>query len=243
MRIMSDLILSHEGELKEGKILDRPNRFILRVKFDSSSEEVYLANPGALSTVIDSGKNVLCEFAPGEDRKTDYSAFAIEVGGIYVTVKSAFANTVFGKILEKEILPEFREYNVISREPSLPGRGRADFLLENEVDGTRSYVEVKSCTHVEEGTAKFPDRPTERGRRHVEDLTELQREGLDNYVVFVVQREDAERLKPFREVDPEFADLLNEANERGVNIRAISTRFEPPDLYLENENLPIEIAP
>lgn len=237
---MNELILTFEGELEEGEILDRPNRFTLRAQFDHGSKKIYLANPGALSTVIDSGKKVLCEYSPGKDRKTDYNAFAIEVGDIYVTVKSAFANTVFGKIFEKGFLEEFEDHTIVSREPSLPDRGRADFLLEDEAEGTRSYVEVKSCTHVEEGIAKFPDRPTKRGRRHLKDLTELQEEGWDNYVVFVVQREDAEKFGPFREIDPEFADLFEQANERGVNVRALSTRFEPPDLYLENGDLPIE---
>lgn len=242
MGIMRDFILTYENELKKGEILDRPNRFILRVKFDTGQEKVYLANPGALSTVIDSSREVLCESVSAENRKTDYNAFAIEVGNIYVTVRSAFANTVFGKILEKGFLEEFREFTIVSREPLLPTRGRADFLLEDESKGTKSYVEVKSCTHVENGVAKFPDRPTKRGRRHLKDLTKLQGNEWDNYVIFIVQREDAVIFSPFREIDPDFADLLHEADEGGGSIRAISTRFKPPHLYLENKNLPIELV-
>lgn len=88
-------IFVHESDLVEGKILGRPNRFILLVDFGFSTERVYLANPGVLSTVVDTGRRVLCEPVGDRNRKTDYNAFAIDLGEHYVTVNSVFANTIF----------------------------------------------------------------------------------------------------------------------------------------------------
>lgn len=168
-------IFTHQGNLKKGKIVERPNRFTLIVEIDSGPERVYLANPGALRTVIEQRREVLCEPTAGENRKTEFNAFAIQADGVYVTVNSAFASTIFSKVLEKGHLSGFARYTVTSSEPPLPDHGRTDFLLKNEEDGTPAYVEVKSCTHVENGIAKFPDRPTERGRRYLKSLTKLAR--------------------------------------------------------------------
>lgn len=238
---MRKLIFSVRRDFEEGEIVERPNRFILIVRLGSSTERVYLANPGALSTVISVGRKVLCEPASGADRKTDYNAFAILVEDIYVTVGSTFANTIFSEALKREILEDFREWAVISQEPSFPNHGRADFLLEKDGGEGEAYVEVKSCTHVENGIAKFPDRPTKRGRRHIESLMKLSEGGIESHIVFVVQRPDAEEFQPFESVDPEFSNLLRKAEKVGVNIHALSNEFEPPEVFLKEGKLPVNL--
>ncbi len=239
---MEKRILKILDPLKKGEIIDRPNRFILKVEFEDGKKKVYLANPGALTTVLSPGRIVLCKKVAKEDRKTGYDAFAIKVDDIYVTVKSVFANSVFSKILKKGLIERFEKYSLISQEPTLPDQGRADFLLGEISSGKRGFVEVKSCTHVENGIAKFPDSPTKRGRRHLRSLIGLESEGLDNHVVFVVQREDSETFQPFRKVDPKFADLLTEAKRKGVNLHAFSTKFIPPNLYLADDDLTINLV-
>lgn len=236
---MSELIPSTEKNLIKGKILDRPNRFILEVELDSEKERVYLQNPGALSTVLSQGREILCEPASKPERKTDYNAFAVKVSDIYVTVKSTFANSLFLEAFKNKMLEGLEEYSLVKKEPQLPDHGRADFLLKE--NGSQIFVEVKSCTHVEDGIAKFPDRPTKRGRRHVKTLTRLSKSGEKNYLFFVIQRPDAEEFRPFKEVDPKFTDLLKESQKKGVEIRAISTKFSPPHIYLENGSIPVEL--
>jgi sugar fermentation stimulation protein A len=128
---------------------------------------------------------------------------------------------------------------IASREKRLEW-GRIDFVL-NDREGRPVYVEVKSCTHVERGVAKFPDRPTERGKRHLKLLTELAARGDHCCIVFIIQRPDARRFRPFRAVDPAFADLLKYAQKAGVGIKVMTTNFKPPDIYLMYENLPIDL--
>ncbi len=237
---MKKLLTLKESDFTKGSVVSRLNRFTLLVDFGSKEEKVYLANPGALTTVLSRGREILCQYAAGPDRKTDYDAFAIEVGDFYVTVKSTFANDIFSKILERDMLRTYRSFSSFSSEPSFPDGGRADFLLQG--DGRRAYVEVKSCTHVEDGVAKFPDRPTERGKRHLKSLVNLLDEGTESHLVFVVQRKDAKEFRPFKEIDPEFAELLSSVYEEGVYLRAISTNFEPPNLYLMDEDLPVRMS-
>ena len=235
---MKKLLLKYGGQLIKGTIIDRPNRFTLRARIGSSVKRVYLPNPGKLSTVLAPGRKILCQPKVSDKRKTHFNAFAVRVGEFYVTVNSAFANVIFSKVLEKGALEEFKGYTIASREKKIPS-GRIDFVLRDP-RGEEAYVEVKSSTHVEAGIAKFPDRPTERGRRHLAALSELAGGGTKCFIMFIVQRPDVRRFEPFREIDPEFADMIGEAVKKGVKAIAISTEFKPPNLYLRRV-LPIKI--
>ena len=234
---MKKLLLKCGGQLIKGTIADRPNRFTLRVRIGPSVQRVYLPNPGKLSTVLAPGRKILQSKASGK-RKTRFNAFAVRVGGFYVTVNSAFANVIFSKVLEKGALEEFKGHTIAAHEKKIPS-GRIDFVLRDP-KGEEAYVEVKSSTHVEAGVAKFPDRPTERGRRHLAALSELAAEGRKCFIVFIVQRPDARSFEPFREIDPEFARMIGKAIKKGVKAIAISTEFNPPNLYLHRV-LPVRI--
>ena len=223
------LLLERPGPFLTGRILERPNRFTLLIETDRGVERVHLPDPGALGTVLAPRRKVICERREGTGRKTRLTALAVRVGGIYVMVDSSLANPLFARALEGGLLPELRGHRILFREKEVKG-GRLDFVLEG-AGGERSYVEVKSCTHVERGVAKFPDRPTERGRRHLRLLRGLSRRGKRTCLFFVVQRPDARILRPFREVDPEFSRELRKAEEEGVLLGAFSIRFLPPRLY------------
>ena len=235
------LILEYKKPLIKGIVISRPNRFTLLVKFNSKIEKVYLANSGRLSTVLETGREVLCTIEKSENRKTNFNAFAIKLKGIYVTVNSNFANIIFENIIRKKLMPEFRDFDIKNREKLIPGYGRIDFLLKTP-EGKELLVEVKSCTHVENGIAKFPDRPTERGKKHLKALREMKRKGINSIVVFIIQRPDAFLFEPFKEIDSEFADLLKIVHKEGIKIKAISTEFVPPErIYLRNDDLVINL--
>lgn len=241
-------------ELVRGTLLDRPNRFTVRVEFDGTdvdlngtdletdgaAEPVYLRNSGGMETALSEGRDVLCRPASNPDRKTDYDAIASRVGDVWVTVDAALPNRIFEACIADGRLPRFEGYRIEASEPPLPDEGRTDFELRRPT-GEEAYVEVKSNTYVVDGVSKFPDRPTERGRRHLRSLTALAEEGIESHVVFVVQRPDADRLRPFREVDPEFAYRLGEAANAGVGVSAITTTFHPPEVRLAEPDLPVEI--
>lgn len=232
-------LLRFDGELRRGTVVDRPNRFVVRVRFDGNPEPAFLGDPGALS-VLQPGRDVLCSLVDDPDRSTDYDAIAVDAGGVHVSLRAAFANDLFERALERGALPPFTGYALRRREPPLPDHGRTDFLLDTPT-GEPAFVEVKSCTHVEDGVGLFPDRQTERGRRHLRSLRALRRDGVESHVVFVVQRPDASRVKPFREVDPGFADLLAQVREVGVGVHALAIEFDPPDYRLHEPEVPVEV--
>lgn len=236
---MSDpVLLEFDGSLIEGTIVSRPNRFVLLVDIDHCSERVFLGDPGALE-VVSPKKSVLCSPVDDASRKTAYDAIAVEEDDFFVSLRAVFANDLFQAALDRNLLPQFRDYGIVQREPELPDHGRSDFLIRSPGHDAPVFVEVKSCTHTDDGVGKFPDRPTERGRRHLESLKARVKEGEEAHLVFVAQRPDIDRIRPFREVDPAFADLLAEVDEAGVSIHGIISEFAPPQYILRSSRVPI----
>ena len=243
-RSMDDPLLTHEAELVTGTIVDRPNRFVLRVEFDGAVEQVHLGDPGVLPTLLAPGNEIRCSPVDDADRVTAYDAIAVRTGtdtsDVEVGVRATLANDLFAEVLDRNALPWLGEYASITREPPLPDHGRTDFLLESD-DGDPTYVEVKSCSLARDGVARYPDRSTDRGRRHLRSLERLAAERIDSHVVFVVQRPDVRAFRPLREVDPAFADLLGRVRTAGVDVRAVVTPFEAPHYRLSDADLPVEL--
>ncbi|WP_129116307.1 DNA/RNA nuclease SfsA [Halegenticoccus tardaugens] len=235
-----ELLLTIDDDLLTGIIDDRPNRFVVRVRFEDTLGRVFLGDPGALESTVEPGNEILCSPVDNPERATDYDAIAVHVDDVYVSVRPTLANALFERALAHDSIPTFTGYTCRKREPALPDHGRTDFLLDT-LSGDTAYVEIKSCTHVEDGVAKFPDRQTERGRRHLRSLKALCEDGHETHVVFVVQRPDVERFRPYRDVDPEFAELLAQVQETGVGVHALTTSFKPPHYSLWNDELPVEL--
>lgn len=239
---VTETLYTVEEELAEGTILDRPNRFVLEVeRTDGTVVESYISNTGAWN-VTQPGLEVLISPVADSDRRTAWDVRFVRKDGVWVSVDAAFANAAFEAAFEKDLLPYFDGYGLVRSEPPLPDGGRADFELESP-GGESVLVEVKSCTLATDGIARFPDRPTKRGRRHLTDLRELREGGTEAHVVFVIQRPDADRFEPNRPVDPEFATLLEDAEAAGVGIHAMQLRIERPDVVLERGAVPVDVSP
>jgi len=252
---MNERLLTREADPVVGEFVERVNRFVIRVDFGDEVGRAFLGDPGALRNILVPGYEVLCEPVDDPERATDYDAIAIRVPDatagdagtsedgepVHVSLRAALANDLFAGALDGGHLPWFDWADEVTREPALPDHGRADFRLTTADDSREAFVEVKSATHVENEVVKFPDRQTERGRRHLRSLESLHGGGTETHLAFVVQRPDVERFRPFRDVDPEFADLLARVSDAGVEVHALVTAFEPPDYVLRRTDLPVEL--
>ncbi|MEF8776399.1 MAG: DNA/RNA nuclease SfsA [Haloarculaceae archaeon] len=262
---MATEVLETDADLIEGRLVRRQNRFVLDVAFDDPAadddqiEEVYLPETGRLTTVLVDDATVVCEPVEDPDRRTAFTALAVHNGDVYVTVEAVRANAMLAEAVERDLVPVVADWDLVRREPALPDGGRADLLVSGSgaegieggggaaADGATAedserYVEVKAVTHAEDGVGKFPDAPTERGRRHLRDLTALAEDGVPASVVFVAMRPDVEVVRPFREIDPDFAAALEAAAEAGVGVHAVGSAFDPPVWTLAEESIPVELA-
>jgi len=237
---MGPVLHRYDEPLREGRLVERQNRFVLTVDVDGAERDVFLDETGRLTTVLVEDATVHCLPAEDPDRATDFTAVAVDTGEVTVSVRAAMANDLFVTALEGGHLPAFADATVQRREPPLPDHGRTDVLLERE--GREHYVEVKAVTHVEDGVGKFPDAPSERAVRHLRGLEALVEAGTPASVVFACQRPDAEVVLPFPAIDPDFADALAAAMDAGVEAHAFSLAVEPPTYRLHEPEIPVDLA-
>ena len=224
--------------LIEGVFLERRNRFVGLVDIAGGRQIVHITNTGRMRELLTPGARVLMKPAGNPLRKTQFSLYMVFHNNIWVALDSTAANVLVYEALQCKRLNMFTGYHSVRREVGY-GKSRFDAVLLG--DGRPWYIEVKCCTLVVNGEARFPDAPTERGRKHVEELTNAVRTGHGGAVIFVAQRPDAQRFRPNDATDPRFGDALRLAHEQGVKVLAFRCCVTPQELSLEDE-IPVDLS-
>ncbi len=218
--------------LLPGRFVKRDNRFRATVTVAGREAWAHVANSGRLGELFTPGRPVWLSPAADPARKTAYDLRLVDFAGTLVSVDARLPNYLLAEALSARRLPGLA-YPDIRREVAL-GDSRLDFRLSGPAEVC--WLETKSVTLVTEGLAEFPDAPTARGRRHLEELIQARAMGDRAVVVFVVQRSDAHRLTPHRQADPHFASGLELAAAAGVEIRAFTCH-----VALETITIAVEI--
>ncbi len=224
-----------DGELVEGRFVTRLNRFAALVDVEKGEVMVHLPNSGRLRELLVPGFRMLLKPVAGEHRKCPYDLALVDLGFTLCSADARLPNPLMAEAVEDKRTQEFAEYTSVRREVTF-GESRLDMLLEG--DAPPCMVETKSVTLVEEGTALFPDAPTLRGVKHLNSLIEAKRQGYRAAVVFVVQRHDPERFKPYDSADPLLGQTLRKAVAEGVEAFAYRCRVSEKEITLA-ERIPV----
>ncbi len=216
-----------------GRLLRRYKRFFADIETETGEKlTVHCPNPGSMLGCAIPGSAVRCSTSDNPKRKLRHTLEMIRIGRVWVGLHAARANELAARALAAELLPELAGYPEIAREVRVDGRSRLDFRL----GGPRrrpAFVEVKSVTLAEDRLALFPDSVTERGRRHLEALMGLRRDGHRAALLFVVQRADCEAVAPADAIDPGYGETLRRAAGAGVEIFALGARVGPRAIRIE----------
>jgi sugar fermentation stimulation protein A len=208
--------------LQPAHFVRRENRFRAFVERDGQLLAAHVPNSGRLGELLTPGAAVwVAPFQSLTGRKTVCHLALVEYAGTLVSVDARLPNRLVAEALVVEQLAPLTGHRRIQHEVRV-GASRLDFLLSHgpDPDRLRCWLEVKSVTLVENGCALFPDAPTTRGVKHLEELAALRRSGERVAVVFVVQRSDAVRFTPHPVADPVFAATLRRVADAGVEVYA-----------------------
>lgn len=207
--------------LIHGKFVERPNRFIVVFETKQGTNEMeHLMDPGRLKELLIPGVRLLLRKAiPNPKRKTQYDVIAVFNQSIWGLINSGFHSDIAADLIESGVIKEISNYFIERREYNY-GKSRIYFLLTNHETG-KMLLEVKGCTLVEEGLAKFPDAPTIRGKKHLDELTHSIAVGFESTVLFLIIRDDALEFTPNTVMDPDFSAALSNANEKGCSCNCI----------------------
>lgn len=220
-------------ETVQGFFSERPNRFIAYVEVNGKQERVHVKNTGRCKELLRPGATVYLEKSENPERSTAYDLVAVKKGERMINMDSQAPNKVVGEwLLTKAFFPDL----TLVRPETVYGNSRFDFYVETKKE--KIFIEVKGVTLEENGEVRFPDAPSERAVKHVEELIAAKRDGYRVFVMFVIQMEEVKYFTPNRSMHPEFAEALCKAAEAGVEILAYDCKVTPDSLTL---NCPVPV--
>lgn len=198
------------NRIVKGIFENRPNRFIAHVWIDGVLETVHVKNTGRCKELLLPGAEVILEDCNNPNRKTRYDLIAVYKEGLgLVNMDSQAPNKVVAEWLSTQgydyIKPEYKY-----------GNSRVDFYMEK--NGEKYLMEVKGCTLEIDGIGYFPDAPTERGVKHLRELTEAVKQGYHCAIAFVIQMPGITQVLPNAATHPEFKTAFDEAVAAGVQV-------------------------
>lgn len=219
--------------IEKGLFLERPNRFIAYVELAGRKETVHVKNTGRCKELLTRRAEIYLEKSNNPGRTTAYDLVAVKKDGRIINMDSQAPNRAVEEWLEQKLL--FPDLSLVRPETKYKN-SRFDFYIE--AGGRKIFMEVKGVTLEQDGVVLFPDAPSERAIKHVEELIAAKEEGYEAYVLFVVQMQGVSYFAPNRATQPAFADVLLRAKKAGVNILAYDCVVKPEAMAI---NAPVEV--
>ena len=192
----------------DGEFISRPNRFIAQVKIEDKLETVHVKNTGRCKELLIPGCKVYLSVSDNPNRKTKYDMIAVEKAGFgLINIDSQAPNQVVYEWLVNQDLDLIKlEYTY--------GDSRLDFYVEK--GNKKILIEVKGCTLEVDNIGYFPDAPTVRGTKHLNELAKAVNDGFECYICFVIQMENVNEVRPNIATDKKFAEAYYNAIKSGV---------------------------
>lgn len=227
--------MKYENIVK-GKFILRENRFVAQVDIGGSVEKTHVKNTGRCRELLIPGADVYLEDYDGRmnARKYRYSLITVSKAGNLINMDSQAPNKAAGEALAAGIvrLPGMGELTEI-RPETVYGDSRFDFYLSDK-DGRQGFLEIKGVTLEDDGIARFPDAPTERGIKHLNGLCTAAAEGFSAGVLFVIQMKGVREFRPNDETHAAFGEALRHAAGAGVSVLAFDCRVTPDTMTIED---------
>ena len=216
--------------IEMGRFLERPNRFIAYVEILGKKETVHVKNTGRCAELLVPGATVYVQKSDKPERKTQWDLIGVEKGERMVNMDSQIPNKVVEEWIRQGNL--FPNATLIRPETTF---GKSRFDLYIEVGERKIFMEIKGVTLEDKGVVRFPDAPTERGVKHVEELAEAVKAGYEAYVFFVVQMKDVKYFAPNMKTHAAFGEALRKASAAGVHVLAYECQVEKDSIEITKE--------
>ncbi|MBS6397300.1 MAG: DNA/RNA nuclease SfsA [Clostridiales bacterium] len=216
--------------MEEAVFKSRPNRFIAHVETKRGLEVCHVKNTGRCRELLLPDARIWVQRNENPNRKTALDLICVEKDGRVVNMDSQIPNHVAQEwVRAGHLFPD-----PVKIRPET-GYGSSRFDLYLEAGERKMYLEVKGVTLLEDGAARFPDAPTERGVKHVEELIRCREAGYEAGILFVIQMKGARYLEPNDRTHPAFGEALRRAEAAGVRIMAVDCLVTPDSIQADEE--------
>jgi sugar fermentation stimulation protein A len=201
-----------------GRLIKRYKRFLADIRLDSGEViTAHTPNSGSMLGLTGPGNRVYLFHHQNSHRKLPFAWEIVEVGRVKVGINTHLSNRLVEEGIQNGVITELHGYGTIEREKNYGENSRIDLLLGGS-NREPCFVEVKNVTLVDGEIAYFPDAVTERGLKHLRELSQMARQGNRSVLCFVLQRSDGKWIAPADHIDPEYGVGLRLAARQGVEI-------------------------
>lgn len=250
--------MKFEKKLLQGQLLQRYKRFFADVELRNKKYTIHVPNTGSLKGVIDKDQQQLCWFSlhGDESKKLQGTLEAVQTTeGIWVGVNTGNPNRVVQEAIQlglskkKAHFSHWQRYGFYKAEHKISKETRLDGVfvknsdeLDNP-DAEKHFIEIKNTTLLRvingKKVAQFPDTVTERGQKHLEELTRLMKSGHRAELIFTVQRSDADLFSVAEDLDPQYARLFRQALDCGLIVTPAVVELNQDEIFLSKNILKI----
>ena len=223
--------------ITQGSFLERPNRFLAYAELAGKKEVIHVKNTGRCAELLKPGAVIYVQESQNPERKTKWDLIAVEKGDRIINMDSQIPNRVVQEWIEEGNL--FEDVRLVKPETTYCN-SRFDLYVETG-DKRKIFIEVKGVTLEENGVVRFPDAPSERAVKHLEELGQAVKEGYEAYVFFVIQMKGVRYFTPNRDTHPAFCDALKRAQAAGVHVLAYDCEVSADSIEV-NEEVPVVLG-
>lgn len=220
-----------QTRLTPARLISRYKRFLFDAELESG--EIITGscpNTGSMAGLTTPGSKIWLQIHDNPKRKYTHSFELIEADGEFVGINTSRPNHLAEEAILGGMIPSLADYQTLKREQKYGQNSRIDILLSDPDKGL-AYVEVKNVHFCRNRPlAEFPDSVTSRGAKHLEELGDMVEAGHRAVMVYLVQRNDCDRLRICREFDPAYGKAFDRAMKRGVEACAIRCKISPEQI-------------
>ena len=218
--------MDFENKLIPGVLIKRYKRFFVDIKLQNKIVTAHCPNPGSMLMLLKKGNPVWITETNNTERKLRYTLQIIEVNNIKFCINTHITNKIVKESLENKLINELKDYNLITPEKKFGKNTRFDFLLTDVQNKKKAFLEVKSVTLCRKtGIAEFPDAVTSRGKKHLDNLIEANKQGYETFIMFLIQTENSNCFKIASDIDQEYYKSLNNALKNNVKLLCYDCKF------------------
>lgn len=230
--------MKFKSKLVKGKLIKRYKRFLADIKLETDETVVaHCTNSGSMKSCIEEGADVYLTPHNDAKRKTQYTWEMIFINDNWIGINTNVPNVLAFEAIKNNEIEKLSGYTFVKREVKF-GDSRFDVYGEN--DNEKCFVEVKNVTYKDGNYARFPDAVTARGKKHLETLMQVKKQGIRAVMLYVVQRSDVEIFTPAWDIDPDYAEALVTAHESGIEIIPMQAQVTPDEITFVRE-LPVNL--
>jgi len=245
--------MKFDKPIVEGIFLKRYKRFFADVRINGEVVVAHVPNSGSMKGCNMADIPCLVSLNDDPARKLKYTLEMVKTPTSWVGVNTQVPNRIVKEALEGKIFDHLKHFNKIFPEAKINEKTRLDFALTNhdvsefkKVDLKKGkekfhFIEVKNVSLAENDIAKFPDSVTERGQKHLTELMQLVDWGHSAEILFTIQRSDGKTFSAAKEIDPDYANLLEKAAKHGVKISPVLCELTNQGVVLTTKTLPFSL--